>query len=175
MTESLKLTSKGIENNKTVLSETTRQKLFKFLQLEEGNWLLTRAKDKSYKKSRYKYYWGCVLLSAVNQFNQRSLFQIENEETGEQSPLTTDDLHIMFKQYFNPVLVRYEGFRIIKGGSTKKLSDNEFIKEYMEKIFVFLSEHSVIVPDYSSWRTRTEEGETCEEIIETSEQFKDHS
>jgi len=176
MTESLKLTSKGIDQGKPILSDTARYKLKQFFaKMTEGSYLLTLTKDKTYKKSRYKYLFGCVYLAAVTQFNQRSMFQIEIEETGEQLPLTVEDLHEMMKSYFNQVVVRYKGFRIIKGGSTKKLTDTAFLNEFLEKVFVFLSEHSVIVPTYGEWRQRMEAGETCEEIIETSEQFKDHS
>ncbi len=181
MTESLKITSRGIKDNKTLLSETSRAKLFKFLQLEEGNWLITRAKDKSYKKSRYRYYFGHVLLTAVTSFNRREMFQIEHEDTGEMEQLTTEDLHERFKWYFNPQIVRYESMRIIKKGSTKKLSDEAFIKEYMEKIFHWLAEHEVIVLNYEEWRKLAESKEfTSQEIADEAiekqlVEFKDHS
>ena len=164
MTESIRITSRGVVNGKMQLSDTAREKLFKFLKMDEGNWLLTRTKDKSYKSSRYKYYWAGLLLQAVTKMNLRGLYQIHNEETGEVSPLTCEDLHGLFKQYYNPVIVRYENMKIIKGGSTKKLSDSEFIGEYLEKIYVFLSELSIEVMPYSDWTERMKEGATSEEL-----------
>jgi len=181
MTETLRIISKGIDKGKTILAETTRQKLIKFLQLEEGAWTFTRAKDKPYKSTRYKYLFGHVYLAAVTQFNRRGMYQIHIEETGETLPLTVEDLHDMMKQWFNPVVVKYQGMKIIKGGSTRKLSDSEFINEFLEKILHFLSEKDVICLSYSEWREKAESKEFSsleiaqEAIDNQTTEFKDYS
>ena len=86
----------------------------------------------------------------VNEFNKRSLYQIEIEDTGEVKPLDCVELHEMFKQWYNPVIRRYKGMRIIKGYSTRTLSDSEFIGEYLEN-YLFLAENDVICMTFDEW------------------------
>jgi len=181
MTETLRIISKGIDKGKTILAETTRQKLYKFLQLEEGAWTFTRKKDRAYKKSRYRYLFSHVYLTAVISFNRRQMYQIHIEETGEVLPLTEEELHAMMKQWFNPVLIRYQGLKIIKGGSTRKLTDSVFISEFLEKILCFLAEKDVICLSYSEWREKAESKEFSsleiaqKAIDNQTTEFKDYS
>lgn len=94
-----------------------------------------------------------------------TILQIENENTGELEPCTVIDLHEYFKAKYNPVIVRYHGLRIIKSGSTTKLNDREFINEYLERIYVYLSELSIEVSTYNEWVDRVSNGETCKELL----------
>ncbi len=155
--EDLKLT----DHSKNIL-----HKLFK--DLKEGLYQLNLKSQKKISTSRYKYYWGHVLLLAVNEFNKRGMYQIEIEDTGEVKPLDCIELHEMFKQWYNPVIRRYKGMRIIKGGSTRNLSDSEFIGEYLEKIICFLAENDVICMTFDEWADYMRGGSTCAEIAENN-------
>lgn len=161
--EDLKLT----DHSKNIL-----RKLFGMLG--EGLYSLNLKSQKKISTSRYKYYWGHVLLLAVNEFNKRAMYQIEIEDTGEVKPLDCTELHEMFKQWYNPVIRRYKGMRIIKGGSTRNLSDSEFIGEYLEKIVCFLAENNVICQTFDEWADYMRSNYTCVDVvsIENNDQLK---
>jgi hypothetical protein len=155
--EDLKLT----DHSKNILHKL-------FGMLPEGLYSLNLKSQKKVSTSRYKYYWGHVLLLAVNEFNKRSMYQIEIEDTGEIKLLDCTELHEMFKQWYNPVIRRYKGMRIIKGGSTRNLSDSEFIGEYLEKIICFLAEKDVICQTFDEWAEYMRSNYTCAEIVENN-------
>lgn len=167
MTETLRITVHGTENNMPVFSETGKQKIKKFWSLlTVGNWILTLKKEATYKKSRYRYLFSHVYLTAVTYFNRHQMYQLYTED-GEVLPLTVEELHDMMKQWFNPIIRRYEGMKIIIGGSTRKLSDQVFISEFLEKILCFLAEKGVICLTYQEWRELAESKEfTSQEIAD---------
>ena len=155
--EDLKLT----DHSKNILHKL-------FSMLGEGLYSLNLKSQKKISTSRYKYYWGHVLLLAVNEFNKRSMYQIEIEDTGEIKPLDCTELHEMFKQWYNPVIRRYKCMRIIKGGSTRQLSDSEFLNEYLEKIICFLAENDIICLTWDEWSDQMKANYTCAEIVENN-------
>lgn len=155
MNESIKIYCKAVVNERPVFDafDTKRIKDL-FGKLKEGWYNLTIQEKKPYSTTRYKHYFGCVLKQAVDQMNERGIYQILIEETGELVPITVEDLHEMLKYYFNPVIVRYQGMAIKKKGSTRQLTDSQFINEYLEKIYQWFSEHDIIILDYDEYKNK---------------------
>lgn len=137
-----------------------------FYRMTEGFYSVHIKKQRNTRSSRYKYYWSHLMAYAVNEFNRRGIYQVMNEDTGEVYPLTTDELHEMMKHYFNPVITKYKGMKIIKGGSTRKLDDSDFINEYEEKVVQFLVENDVIPLTRDEWNEQRSSRLTSAQIVE---------
>jgi hypothetical protein len=137
-----------------------------FRKMGEGFYSVHIKKQRGTRSSRYKYYWSHLMMYAVNEFNRRGIYQVMNEDTGEVYPLTTDELHEMMKHYFNPVITKYKGMKIIKGGKTRKLDDSDFINEYEEKVVQFLVENDVIPLTRDEWNEQRSNRLTSAQIVE---------
>lgn len=153
--EDLKLT----DHSKNIL-----HRLFK--ELKEGLYQLNIKSQKKVSVSRYKYYFGHILLLAVSEFNKRGIYQILNQDTGELSPTNCEALHEVFKYKYNPIIVFIEGVPVTFPGSTKDLDNAIFFNEYLEKIICFLSENDVICMTFDEWADYMKSSYSCAEIVE---------
>ena len=147
----------------TAHSKNILHKLFK--DLKEGLYQLNLKSQKKVSTSRYKYYWGHVLLLASSEFNKRGMFQCGDMETGEAKPCTCDSLHEYFKYEFNPLIIFVDSIAIRIPGSTKNLDNAQFFNEYLEKIICFLAENDVICMTFDEWADYMRCGSTCAEIV----------
>lgn len=122
--------------------------------LPDGEYRITiEPAGKSYRPSRYKYYFDSVLFEILRQAGRH--FRVTNPATGEiREVRETAELHEIMKMTYNPVTVQ-AGSRLFNlPGTTTELNDREFIGTYLEQI---MSEHAgppylVDFVDYEGWK-----------------------
>lgn len=148
-------------------NDTAKNLLNDMFTLPRGNYITTIQAAKTYTKSRYKWYFAHLILTAVVSFNRRGMYQITIEETGETRPCDSDNLHEYLKQEFNPIIRTFDGKNIVVGGSTRLLNDDEFFNEYCEKVMQWLSDRDVIVYNWIDWCELMKEGATSLELANT--------
>lgn len=125
------------------------------------NFVVSIQEAKTYSRSRYKYYFGHLMLTAVVEFNRRGIWQSEDPLTGEEIPLDVVTLHDFLKTKYNPIIRTVGGIRRKVGRTTTALDDEEFNDEYLEKVYVWLSNNNVEVMMIDEWRERLAEGNKC--------------
>ena len=84
-----------------------------FGTLEQGDYKVTiePAKPKRYNGTRYKYYFGHVMATILDQAGDN--FQILNPMTGEtKRPANTTDMHECMKMMFNPVIIDQKTLKV---------------------------------------------------------------
>lgn len=123
-------------------------------ELPDGEYRVTIEPDgKSYRPSRYKYYFDSVLFEALRQAG--SHFKVINPETGEIREIRTEiELHEIMKITYNPVTVQAGSRVFTLPASTTELSDRDFIGKYMEQILSDLAGPPYLVEfvDYEDWK-----------------------
>lgn len=116
----------------------------------EGSYQITIKEVKSYRGTRYKYYFGHVLFVVVQYMNEKGINQIVDPVNGELIPLDVESLHDYHKQIYNPSLIPnilkkpdcngvVNDF-LITPMSTTKLTDSQFITNFEE----------IIISDYAN-------------------------
>ena len=114
--------------------------------------LITPAKD-NYTATRYKYYWDSVLWQILCEagHHHRSIDPKTGEET---HPKNTADLHEIMRVFYYPVMVaRGEVIKVV-GKSTTELTDQQFLKGYLQNILVEYSgpPYNIEFISYEDWK-----------------------
>ena len=126
-----------------------------FRSLKAGQYKVTieKVEHGKYTATRYKYYFASVLAAILEKCQNR--FSITDHFTGEEHPpRTTADIHEIMKLLFNTITVVTPKGIFTSGGTTRALSDREFIGEYMETIIseFSLPPYNVEFVDYEEWK-----------------------
>ena len=123
------------------LTESLKDSLRSVFKQLEGNkfYEITINEIGNISKSRYKYYFGHIIATAVDWFNEHGIYQIKDLQTGETNKLDSDTLHEVFKQKYNPEIINLTDKIIIRSGTTTRLSDSQFIDKFQDKILAELA------------------------------------
>lgn len=143
---------KKVAGKWTEASQKDLRKLFD--ALPEGWSRLLYEPKRQYTKSRYKYYFDCVLREILLKAGHR--YKLVSPTTGDtRSPKDTTELHKVMKAIYNPiVLVTEDNKTRVISGSTTDLNDSEFIEEYLEQILVDHSSppYNLEITGYEEWK-----------------------
>jgi len=116
--------------------------------------------------SRYKYYFGHILTTAVEFYNKAGKYQIYITSTGETVPLDSATLHEALKRKYNPEIVEFTGNTVVVAGSTTKLSDSQFINNFQEQILADMSNDGIQFLDKDEYYTLLKQGTSSKHIAE---------
>lgn len=108
--------------------------------------------------TRYKYYFDCVLGLALPIMSGYYLFVDQNAEA--RNPDTVEELHYCLKIEKNPVKIisTVNGKVRVVGQTTTKMSDREFIGDYLEDIVSdfsgppYFAYSDTGCPTYEEWK-----------------------
>lgn len=122
--------------------------------LPDGEYTVTiEPGGKSYRPSRYKYYFDSVMFEIIRQAGKH--FRVTNHNTGEiREVANTAEMHEIMKATYNPITVQAGRRVFVMPGTTTELSDREFIGTYMEQIMSDLAGPPYLVEfvDYEGWK-----------------------
>jgi hypothetical protein len=147
-----KTNGKLAEVSKEILRE-------KFNILPDGQHLIEIQKSKSGSynhPTRYKYYFDCVLGLALPVMSKKYLFVDQHGEM--RNPATVEELHYCIKVEKNPVKIisNRTGQMLTVGQTTTKMSDREFIGDFLEEVLADFHECNAYgdtgAPLYEEWK-----------------------
>lgn len=126
-----------------------------FRSLEAGQYKVTieKVEHGKYTPTRYKYYFASVMAAILEKCQDK--FSITDHFTGEEHPpRSTTDIHEIMKLLYNTITVMTPKGAFTSGGTTRALSDREFIGEYMEFIMADFSlpPYNVEFMEYEEWK-----------------------
>lgn len=115
--------------------------------LEDGDYHIV-IKKATKGTSRNKFYWDCVLWCILSQAGE--YFRL-----GERAPRTEEDIHLVLKYKYNPIdLIDTTTGEITRiPGTTRDLTDTDFIGKYEEQIIADFSQAPFLVdfPTFEQW------------------------
>lgn len=98
--------------------------------------------------SRNKFYWDCVLWCILSQAGEFFII-------GDRKPDSEEDIHLVLKLKYNPIEIidTFTGEITRVPGTTKTLTDSEFIGKYEEQIIADFSGPPFLVefPTFDQW------------------------
>lgn len=122
--------------------------------LPDGEYTVTiEPGGKSYRPSRYKYYFDSVMFEIIRQAGKH--FKVTNHNTGEiRDVKNTEEMHEIMKATYNPITVQAGRRVFVLPGTTTDLNDREFIGTYLEQIMSDLASPPYLVEfvDYEGWK-----------------------
>lgn len=116
--------------------------------------------------TRYKYYFGHILTTAVEFYNKSGKYQIHNTLSGVTSMLDIETLHEILKRKYNPQILEIVGNMIVVAGSTTKLTDSQFISHYQDQILAEFSNDGITFLDKDEYYILLKEGTSSKHIAE---------
>lgn len=156
-----------IKRNGDLTSESKAYLRQSINELIEGKFYNVVIKSNSIKRnSRYKYYWSFLIKIAVAYYNKCGKYQIEDMNSGEVRLLDDVSFHEALKRKFNPVIIQFADTKIMKGGTTTTLNDDEFIKRYEHEIIEMLASDGVPLIDRDDYCQYRNDGMSCQEIVQ---------
>lgn len=150
-----------IEKQNGIMPAKSRQEFRdQWDKLPDGQYTVTiEATGKSYRPTRYKYYFDSVMFEIIRQAGRH--FRVTNPNTGEIRQVTdTKEMHEIMKGIYNPISVQVGRQILVMPGTTTELNDREFIGNYLEQILADMGGPPYLVEfvDYEGWKALRRSG-----------------
>lgn len=120
----------------------------------DGWYQLDLQPKKQYTKTRYKYYFDCVMRELLEKAGR--FYQLVDPVSGDiRHPRNAEEFHYCMKAIYNPiVLIGPDGKARVTSGTSTDLNDSEFINEFQAQI---IADHArppfcVDITSIEDWR-----------------------